>query len=383
MKAILVLEDGRHWEGQAIGAAGTSFGEAVFNTSMTGYQEILTDPSYAGQILTFTYPLIGNYGITPLDEESDNTQVAGLVVRELAEVPSNWRSGGALNAYLRTNGIIAMQGVDTRSLAKHLRISGVMMAGISTEHDVDTLLRMVRAAPHYSTFDYVRERSVTEPTPWTGGHGHNPLRDRWASEAPSRRLHRVALLDLGVKRNIMRSLAALGVEITAWPCTSSAGEMLATRPDGVVISPGPGDPARLDYAVDTVRQLAVSGVPMAGICLGHHLLAYAFGGTTFKLKFGHRGANHPVRNLRSGRVSITSQNHGYAVAPDGLEGSGLEVESINLNDGTVEGLRHVEYPVFSIQYHPEASPGPRDRAGAFDEFVNMMGGRSTPPAPLP
>lgn len=374
MKALLVLEDGTAWEGEGIGAAGTSVGEAVFNTSMTGYQEILTDPSYAGQILTFTYPLIGNYGITTLDEESDNTQVAGVVMRELAEAPSNWRSEGSLHDYLKDNGIVGIQGVDTRSLAKHLRVAGVMMGAVSTEHTAAELQEIARNAAPYDDHDFVRDRSVKTPTPWTGGSGNHPLRSKWLSERAGRAPRRVAVLDLGVKRNIMRSLAGMGAEITIYPCTASAEEILETKPHGVLVSPGPGNPARLDYIVGTVGKLARSGTPMAAICLGHQLLAYAFGGTSFKLPFGHRGANHPVKNLQTGRVSITSQNHGYAVSPESIQGTGLKVDSINLNDGTVEGLRHEELPVFSIQFHPEASPGPRDRANAFEEFMEMMEG---------
>jgi carbamoyl-phosphate synthase small subunit len=372
MQAILVLDDGRSWEGLAIGAEGTSVGEAVFNTSMTGYQEMLTDPSYCGQLLTLTYPLIGNYGVTALDDESRQVQVAGLVVRELAEYPSNWRSDGTLRNYLRANGVVGIEGVDTRSLTRHLRTRGVMMGALSTELSAPELLELIHASPDYGTFDFVRQCSVKEPTTWTGGVGDDPVRAKWLKR-DGRQHHRVALLDLGVKHNIMRSLFDLGCEVTAWPCTTTASTILEGRPDGIVVSPGPGDPAMLTYLVDTVRDLATSGKPMAGICLGHQLLGWAFGGRTFKLPFGHRGGNHPVKDLATGRVSITSQNHGYAVDPEGIEAGGLEVSHINLNDGTVEGLRHREYPVFSIQYHPEASPGPRDSMGLFERFVDQLG----------
>jgi carbamoyl-phosphate synthase small subunit len=374
MKALLVLEDGITWEGERIGAAGTSLGEAVFNTSMTGYQEMLTDPSYAGQILTLTYPLIGNYGVTPNDDESSEVQVAGLIIRELADAPSNWRSAGTLREYLERNGVVGIQGVDTRALAKHLRTAGVMMGAVSTEYSAEELAAKIHAAPDYGTYDFVRASSVKEPTAWTSGVGDDPVRAKWLREG-RRRPHRVALLDLGVKHNIMRSLTDVGAEVMAWPCDTPAQAILDAKPDGVMVSPGPGDPARLDYLVETVRTLANSGTPMANICLGHQLLGYAFGAKTFKLPFGHRGANHPVKDLRTGRVSITSQNHGYAVTPEGLEGSGLEVSHINLNDGTVEGLRHAELPVFSIQYHPEASPGPRDSSDLFENFVDLMESR--------
>jgi carbamoyl-phosphate synthase small subunit len=371
MRAILTLQDGLTFEGLSIGNTGTTVGEVVFNTSMTGYQEMLTDPSYCGQILTFTYPLIGNYGVTHTDDESTRVQVAGLVVRELAEVPSNWRSEATLSDYLKRNNVVALQGVDTRMLTKHLRDGGVMMGAISTELSAAELQEQIAAAPSYDDLDFIPQCTVSTVTPWTGGIGDDPVRAKWLRREGGTP-HRVALLDLGVKHNIMRSLAEMGCQLTAFPATTPASEILATDPDGIMISPGPGDPARLRYLLDTIRELAESGKPVGGICLGHQLLGHAYGGDSFKLLFGHRGGNHPVKDLATGRVSITSQNHGYALRPEGLEGSGFEVSHINLNDGTVEGLRHKELPVFSIQFHPEASPGPRDSTSLFEEFVALM-----------
>lgn len=355
----------------SIGTSGTVFGEAVFSTSMTGYQEMLTDPSFCGQLLTFTYPLIGNYGITELDGESNQVQVAGLIVREMAEIPSNWRSKGTLRQYLEANNVVGIQGVDTRSLTKHLRTQGVMMGGISTELSASELLEKVRSVPAYETYDYVQQCSVQKPELWTLGAGDDPVRAKWLS-GRSRQKKRVALLDLGVKHNILRSLAALNVEVTTWPCKTAPEQILESDPDGIMVSPGPGDPSRLGYLMGTVHTLAESGKPMASICLGHQLLAYAYGGYSYKLPFGHRGGNHPVKDLQTGRVSITSQNHGYAVLPETLEGTALEVTHISMNDGTVEGLRHKELPVFSVQYHPEASPGPRDSTYLFEQFADSL-----------
>lgn len=371
MKALLMLEDGLVFEGDAIGASGVSTGEVVFTTGMTGYQEMLTDPSFRGQILTLTYPLIGNYGVVELDEESERVQVAGFVVRELCDTPSNWRSTGDLGSYLKRTGVVGIQGIDTRALTRHLRNKGVMMGAISHEHTKDELRAILAEAPPYDSRDFVRECTIREPTIWTGGCGDDPVRAKWLTQAEETR-YRVALLDLGVKRNILRSLNYVGCEVTVWPCTTPAQEILDSKPDGVFLSPGPGDPSRLAYLYDTVRQLAVSGTPVAGICLGHQLMAYAFGGHSYKLTFGHRGGNHPVKDLATGRVSITSQNHGYAVDPETIKDTGLEVSHINMNDNTVEGLRHKEYPVFTIQYHPEASPGPRDSSYLFAEFVKHI-----------
>jgi carbamoyl-phosphate synthase small subunit len=369
MKANLVLEDGTVFEGESLGATGRTRGEVVFNTGMTGYQEILSDPSYAGQIVTLTYPLIGNYGINPEDFESRRVQVEGLVVREAAEVPSNWRSTQSLHGFLKERNVIAIRNVDTRALTRALRVRGVMMGAISTDETPAEVLARLQEGPRYDAIDLNRLVTTAEPYRWlAGADGPTALSDETAGPLPVR--HRVALLDCGVKYNIIRSLAQLGCETTVYPCTTTAQELLRAEPDGVMLSPGPGDPAQLAYVVDTVRDL-IGKKPIMGVCLGNQILGCAFGSRTYKLKFGHRGSNHPVKDLETGRVYITSQNHGYAVDGDGLR-DGMEVAYINLNDGTVEGLRHRELPIFSIQYHPEASPGPADSAYFFRQFVAIL-----------
>lgn len=359
MKAILALADGTVFEGKSFGAIGQTTGEVVFNTGMTGYQEALTDPSYAGQIVTLTYPLIGNYGVNVDDIESRQVQVAGFVVRELADVYSNWRANASLDTYLKQNGIVGIWGIDTRALTRRLRYEGVMMGAVSTELTGPELVAHLQSdANRYDTIDWVRR--VTTLEPYT-----------WGPELSEARF-RVSVLDCGVKYNILREMAQLGIRTTVYPATATASDLLAENPDGVFLSPGPGDPALLGYAVDTVKQVVASEKPVMGICLGNQLLGCAFGGNTFKLPFGHRGANHPVKDLPTGRVVITSQNHGYAIAPDSLTDPDVEVTQINLNDGTVEGLQHKTLPVFSIQYHPEASPGPRDSTFYFERFVKLM-----------
>lgn len=355
--ATLVLADGTIFHGTGFGARGTATGEVVFNTGMTGYQEILTDPSYAGQLVTLTYPLIGNYGVTPDDFESARVQVGGLVVKELADAPSNWRSQQTLDAFLKEHNIVGIAGLDTRVLAQKLRSVGVLMGSISTEHTPDALLASLAQSSHYADTDFVEQVSTNTPYVWPS--------------STSETRYRIALLDCGVKYNILRSLAALGAEVTVYPAHTSAADILASQPDGIFLSPGPGDPARLGGIVQTVRTLA-HAKPMMGICLGNQLIGCAFGGHTFKLPFGHRGANHPVKDLETGRVVITSQNHGYALAEGGFDDPNLEVWQVNLNDGTVEGLRHKTLPVFSIQYHPEASPGPSDSQGYFARFLQMI-----------
>jgi carbamoyl-phosphate synthase small subunit len=359
MRAILALADGAVFEGTAFGATGQTTGEVVFNTGMTGYQEVLTDPSYAGQIVTLTYPLIGNYGVNEDDIESRQIQVAGFVVRQLADVYSNWRANSSLGDFLRRSGVLGISGIDTRALTRRLRHEGVMMGALSTEASADELLAQVQnSAQKYDQVDWVQR--VTTPEPYTWG----------PDEADAK--YRVSVLDCGVKYNILRELAKLGIRTTVFPATATADQMLENDPDGIFLSPGPGDPQLLGYAIDTVGKLVASEKPVMGICLGNQLLGCAFGGDTFKLPFGHRGANHPVKDLPSGRVVITSQNHGYAIDPNSLTDPNIEVTQINLNDGTVEGLRHKELPVFSIQYHPEASPGPMDSRFFFERFLQNI-----------
>jgi len=353
-RAHLVLEDGSAFAGRAFGATADAHGEVVFTTSMTGYQEALTDPSYAGQILVMTYPLQGNYGVSPFDVESNRVQVRGFVVREACELPSHWRSQGTLDGYLASSGIPGIEGVDTRALTRRLRSAGVMMGAITARPPDDALARL-RELPRYDGTDFVQDVSAPKPFEWP---------------APDKPRRHIVILDLGVKHNILRILRSLGCRATVVPCLTTAEEILSLRPDGIVMSPGPGDPALLDYAVATANGL-VGRVPIFGICLGHQVLARAWGARTFKLKFGHRGANHPVRETATGHVSITAQNHGYAVDPDGLPSS-VEVSHVHLNDGTCEGLRHRELPVLTIQYHSEASPGPHDNRYLFERFLELV-----------
>jgi len=358
-KAFLILENGSIHEGQTFGAEVDTFGEVIFCTSMVGYQEMLTDPSYAGQILIPTYPLIGNYGINEGDIESDRIQVRGFVVREQCPEPSHYRNQKTLHQYLAESGIPGIHGVDTRAITRQLRSSGVMMGMITSLKAPQQALEELHRLPSYGSIDFVRQ--VTTQAPY-----------RWQAQGSA--LHHIVVLDCGLKYNILRILNRLGCNVTAVPCTTSAEEVLNLEPDGILLSPGPGDPELLDYVVDTVRQL-IGRKPVMGICLGNQLIARAFGARTFKLKFGHHGGNHPVRESATGRIHITAQNHGYAVDPDTL-GDDLEITHINLNDNTVEGLKHKELPVFAIQYHSEASPGPLDNTYLFDRFLQMVKERS-------
>ena len=382
MKAVLALEDGTIYRGTGFGAEAGACGEVCFNTSMTGYQEILTDPSYKGQIVTMTYPLIGNYGVNEQDIESWKPHAAGFVVREVSPVVSNWRADYSLPEYLSRNGIPGIQGIDTRSLTKKLRVRGAMNGYIATGDVSDEeALAKAKAWPGLVGVDYVKEVTHKQTFRWDekdeqsaqfkvvqGNAEGDPRQSR--VPLPPADIPIVAY-DFGVKYNILRMLRQSGFNVKVLPATTPASEALASKPAGVFLSNGPGDPAALGYAVQAVRELVASGIPIFGICLGHQILGQALGGKTFKLKFGHRGGNQPVKDLETGRVEITSQNHGFAVDPASLP-SDVAVNRINLNDQTVEGLRHKSKPIFCVQYHPEASPGPHDSAPLFTEFRSLI-----------
>ncbi len=382
-KAILVLEDGRTFKGASFGADGECFGEMVFNTSMSGYQEILTDPSYAGQIICMTYPLIGNYGVNEDDIESRKPWAEGLVVREASGIASNWRSTESLNSYLVRNNIVGLEHIDTRALVRHIRDKGAMRAGISTvDLNAKTLLAKVLESPDMQNrelasavtiqaqFEY---RAETRPV---GSVPTADFEDKVATRAAGNvpfaepKYHIVAY-DFGVKTNSLREFSKKGCRITVVPSDTSAADVLALKPDGIFLSNGPGDPSSMKTVVDEIRKLTGSRVPMFGICLGHQLIGEAFGGETYKLKFGHRGGNQPVKDLTTGKIEITAHNHGFAVAADSLPAD-IEVTHINLNDQTVAGLRHKTLPVFSVQYHPESAPGPHDSEYLFERFIKLM-----------
>jgi carbamoyl-phosphate synthase small subunit len=366
--AKLALEDGTVYTGRAFGARGERFGEVVFNTSMTGYQEVLTDPSYKGQIVAMTYPLIGNYGTNEDDRESSRAQVEGFIVREAARHPSNFRSHGSLEEYLQASNVIGIEGIDTRALVRRLRVRGAMMGVLSTtDADNASLVHKARTAPNIVGRDLVREVMPEGSSRWQDG-----FTNHFVTYLPAQppRFHVVAM-DFGMKWNIPRCLTQVGCRVTVVPGNMPAADILAQKPDGVFLSNGPGDPEPLAYAIDTVREIAARK-PTFGICLGHQLLGLALGAKTFKLKFGHRGANQPVLNQLTNRVEITTQNHGFAVRVDDLPRD-LEPTHINLNDQTLEGMRHRSLPVFSVQYHPEASAGPHDSGYLFNEFTKLMG----------
>ncbi len=375
MKAILALADGTVFEGEQFGATGETVGEVVFNTSMTGYQEVITDPSYKGQIVTMTYPLIGNYGCNEADIESIGPQVEGFVVREYSAFHSNWRSKWSLDTYLAENGIIGIQDIDTRALTRRLRVHGVMNGCLATENteenfDAESLVEKAQAWHSLVGWDLVKRVTCPNPYAWNQHPSNIGTLQTDGQVNIKEPRYRVIAMDFGIKFNILRQLTAHGCEVQVVPASTPAEEILAAEPDGVFLSNGPGDPAPLDYAITTIQEL-LGKKPIFGICLGHQLLGLALGGKTYKLKFGHRGANQPVKHFENDQVEITAQNHGFCVDIDSLPNS-VEITHINLNDNTLEGMRHLEYPAFSVQYHPEASPGPHDASYLFSRFMDMM-----------
>ncbi|MCP4257520.1 MAG: glutamine-hydrolyzing carbamoyl-phosphate synthase small subunit [Planctomycetes bacterium] len=368
MKAILLLEDGTVFKGTSFGAKGQKCGEVVFNTAMTGYQEILTDPSYNEQIITMTYPLIGNYGTNKDDWESRKSFARGFIVKENCDYPSNWRNKQSLSEYLKSNNIVGLQGIDTRALVRHIRTAGAMRGIISsTEFGITTLKKKLQKYPGLVGRDIVKDVTVKKPYDWDKGV-IDVLKDE---EIKPPKKFKVVAFDFGMKLNILRLLRSHGCDVYVVPANTTAKEVMARKPDGVFFSNGPGDPAPVSYAIETTKKL-LGKVPIFGICLGHQILALALGAKSYKLKFGHRGANHPVKNLKTKKIEITSQNHGFCVDMDSLDDKKVELTHLNLNDNTVEGIRCKDIAAFSVQYHPEASPGPHDSNYLFDDFIKLM-----------
>ncbi|MEA3345349.1 MAG: glutamine-hydrolyzing carbamoyl-phosphate synthase small subunit [Chloroflexota bacterium] len=367
LDAILALEDGKVFYGRSFGWRGERTGEVVFNTSMTGYQEVLTDPSYKGQMVAMTYPHIGNYGINDEDSESDGPKVEAFLVREYSRVVSNWRADRDLATFLQRHEVIGLSEIDTRTLTRHIRSYGAMKAAISTVNvDEERLVKMAQEAPDISDRDLVSEVTCSEPFEWTEGTDRE-----WLLPKAKRQRFHVVAYDCGIKRDILRRLVDVGCRVRVVPAATPASKVRAFQPDGLFLSNGPGDPEMVPYVVRAVRSL-LGELPIFGICLGHQVLGLALGGRTYKLKFGHHGGNQPVKDMRTGQVQITAQNHNFAVAADSLGESEVEVTHINLNDQTVEGLRHRRWPLFSVQYHPEAAPGPHDADPLFQQFVDMI-----------
>jgi len=374
MKAILALEDGTVFEGESFGANGEASGEVVFNTSMTGYQEILTDPSYKGQFVCMTYPLIGNYGVNSDDFESRKPFVSGFIVKENSRIFSNWRAEGSLNEFLKNSNILGIEGIDTRALTRHIRLVGAMKAVISTnKKSKEELVMKAKESPYLIGRDLVKEVTCEKPYILNENSKHPTL-----TRLGTRNELKVVVIDCGVKYSILKCLAARGCKVIVVPAQMESKKILSYHPDGILISNGPGDPASLSYVVNTVRNIIDKRIPIFGICLGHQILGLALGGKTYKLKFGHHGGNHPVKDIRTGKIDITAQNHDFCVDPKTLNKEEIEITHINLYDQTLEGLRHKVLPIFSVQYHPESSPGPHDANYLFDKFIKIIKHSKTP-----